>query len=37
VINSAFPQDVWYDDSRQLVKVELKVLDGSMILYHLGG
>jgi Domain of unknown function (DUF6134) len=36
VINSAFPQDVWYDDSRQLVKVELKVLDGSTIRYQLG-
>jgi hypothetical protein len=36
VINSTFPQDVWYDEGRQLVKVELKVSDGSTIRYQLG-
>ena len=36
VINSTFPQDVWYDDARQLVKVELKVSDGSTIRYQPG-
>ena len=36
VIYSTFPQDVWYDDARQLVKVELKVSDGSTIRYQPG-
>ena len=36
VINSTFPQDVWYDEQRQLVKVALKASDGSTISYHLG-
>ena len=36
VINSTFPQDVWYDDARQLLKVELKGSDGSTIRYQLG-
>jgi len=36
VINGTFPQDVWYDEKRQLVKVALKASDGSTISYHLG-
>lgn len=32
-IISSFPQDVWYDDQRQLVKVEIKGSDGSTIRY----
>jgi hypothetical protein len=36
VINSTFPQDVWYDDAQQLLKVELKGSDGSTIRYQLG-
>ena len=36
VINSTFPQDVWYDDARQLLKVELKGSDGSTIRYQPG-
>ena len=36
VINSTFPQDVWYGDARQLLKVELKGSDGSTIRYQLG-
>ena len=36
VINSTFPQDVWYDEQRQLVKVALKASDGSTISYQLG-
>jgi hypothetical protein len=36
VINSTFPQDVWYDETRQLLKVELKGSDGSTIRYQLG-
>ena len=36
VINSTFPQDVWYDEARQLLKVELKGSDGSTIRYQLG-
>ena len=36
VINSTFPQDVWYDEQRQLVKVALKGSDGSTISYQLG-
>ena len=35
-IKTSFPQDVWYDDARQLVKVELKVSDGSTIRYQPG-
>ncbi|HEX4080773.1 MAG TPA: DUF6134 family protein [Rhizomicrobium sp.] len=30
-----FPQDVWYDDSGQLVQVEFKGTDGSTITYQL--
>jgi hypothetical protein len=36
VIRTTFPQDVWYDEHRQLVKVELKGSDGSRIEYQLG-
>jgi len=36
VIRTTFPQDVWYDEDRQLVKVELKGSDGSTISYHPG-
>ena len=36
VINSTFPQDVWFDEARQLLKVELKGSDGSTIRYQLG-
>lgn len=32
-IISTFPQDVWYDDEHQLVKVEIKGRDGSTIRY----
>src|ERR1700733_11310144 len=34
-IVATFPQDVWYDDSGQLVRVELKGSDGSTILYQI--
>jgi hypothetical protein len=34
VIRTTFPQDVWYDEDRQLVKVELKGSDGSTIRYQ---
>ena len=34
-IVTTFPQDVWYDDNRQLVQVELKGSDGSTIRYQL--
>jgi hypothetical protein len=34
-IVTKFPQDVWYDDNRQLVQVELKGSDGSTIRYQL--
>lgn len=34
-IMATFPQDVWYDDSGQLVRVELKGSDGSTILYRM--
>ena len=37
VIRTTFPQDVWYDDNRQLVKVELKASDGSTIRYQPAG
>ena len=36
VIRTTFPQDVWYDENRHLVKVELKGKDGSTISYHPG-
>jgi len=36
VIRTTFPQDVWYDEDRQLVKVELKGSDGSIIRYQPG-
>ena len=36
VIRTTFPQDVWYDEDRQLVKVELKGSDGSTIRYQPG-
>lgn len=32
---TVYPQDVWYDDNRQLVQVELKGSDGSTIRYQL--
>jgi hypothetical protein len=32
---ATFPQDVWYDDSGELVRVELKGADGSTILYQI--
>jgi hypothetical protein len=32
---TTYPQDVWYDDNRQLVQVELKGSDGSTIRYQL--
>jgi len=34
-IVATFPQDVWYDDSGELVRVELKGSDGSTILYQM--
>ncbi len=34
-IMSSFPEDVWYDDNDQLVRVELKGSDGSTILYQM--
>ena len=34
-IVTTFPQDVWYDDDNQLVRVELKGSDGSTILYQI--
>jgi len=37
VIRTTFPQDVWYDEHRQLVKVELKASDGSTIRYQPAG
>src|SRR5438270_4950415 len=36
VIRTTFPQDVWYDEDRQLVKVQLKGSDGSTISYQPG-
>jgi len=36
VIRTTFPQDVWYDEDRQLVRVELKGSDGSTIQYQPG-
>jgi hypothetical protein len=35
-IDTAFPQDVWYDQRQLLVQVELHVGDGSRILYRRG-
>jgi len=35
-ITGTFQQDVWYDDQRQLIKVELKGRDGSIIQYQPG-
>ncbi len=34
-IVTTFPEDVWYDDNGQLVRVELKGSDGSTILYQM--
>jgi Domain of unknown function (DUF6134) len=34
-IRTSFPQDVWYDQQRRLVKVEMHGSDGSMIQYRL--
>jgi hypothetical protein len=34
-IVAPFPQDVWYDDNGELVRVELKGADGSTILYQM--
>ena len=34
-ITTSFPEDVWYDDSGQLVQVEMKAVDGSTIRYQL--
>jgi hypothetical protein len=33
-IRTSFPQDVWYDRQRQLIKVELHARDGSTIQYQ---
>ena len=35
-IKTSFPQDVWYDEQRRLLKVELRGSDGSKISYQLG-
>ena len=35
-IKTTFPQDVWYDDHQQLVKVALRGSDGSKIEYEPG-
>ena len=35
-INTSFPQDVWYDQRHQLLKVELRGSDGSHIQYQPG-
>lgn len=35
-IHTTFPQEVWYDESRQLIKVALRGSDGSKIEYHPG-
>ena len=35
-IHTTFPQDVWYDESRQLIKVALRGSDGSKIEYRPG-
>ncbi|HEX6440912.1 MAG TPA: DUF6134 family protein [Stellaceae bacterium] len=35
-IKTNFPQDVWYNDRQQLVKVAMRASDGSKIEYHPG-
>jgi hypothetical protein len=35
-IRTSFPQDVWYDQQHQLIKVELRGSDGSKIQYQPG-
>ena len=35
-IKTSFPQDVWYDQQHQLLKVELRGSDGSRIQYQPG-
>ncbi len=35
-IRTSFPQDVWYDQQHQLLKVELRGSDGSRIQYQPG-
>jgi uncharacterized protein DUF6134 len=35
-IKTSFPQDVWYNDRQQLVKVAMRGSDGSRIEYHPG-
>ena len=35
-IHTTFPQEVWYDDRQQLVKVALRGSDGSRIEYQPG-
>lgn len=35
-IETSFTQDVWYDDDKRLVRVELRAGDGSKIQYRLG-
>jgi hypothetical protein len=35
-INTSFPQDVWYDQHHQLVRVEMRGSDGSKIQYQPG-
>ncbi|MGH6888064.1 MAG: DUF6134 family protein [Rhizomicrobium sp.] len=34
-IVTSFPEDVWYDDAGELVQVEMKAMDGSIIRYQL--
>ena len=34
-IKSSYAQDVWYDDKDRLVKVQMRVTDGSTIRYEL--
>lgn len=34
-VKSAYAQDVWYDNENRLVKMEMRVLDGSTIRYEL--
>lgn len=33
-VTTSFPQDVWYDQSHQLIQVELRGRDGSVIRYQ---
>ena len=35
VVTTTYPQDVWYDDSHRLVRVEMKGRDGSTITYQM--